>query len=379
MKKMIFTILLCLMVVTASGWPENPLPIEERIEIGTLMDMNDTEIQQIVEEEIENSIVKIDVIVIPIVKIETLELAILKILNVSIEQLTIQMITPDVIETLLVNLESAEIEKLAILIYDLSAQAKNLREEIDTSIGSAKLKKYLKNKNWAMCSNVLQEAGVDKEVVDTLISSIGKIPAPVVMPFFECKMAHTQTYKGEDDENAFIVGTYQEEVRQGDVVIFDVTSYSNLVRSIKFVELNKDKIGAIIVGWDSGGMNNYDNFNISTYPEVMEWYSDFYSVCKGIKSDLPIGVVVSMTITWKEWIDACTFKWDFIALWNITKFTANFKKIKDTYFRNVPVMIVGMNAGQSQKCDGDAYRNYIEELKELGYCGSIYIKTKGGE
>ena len=364
MKKMIFTIVLCFITVMAFSWPENPLSLKERIEIGTLMDMNDTEIQQMIEEEIQK-----DVIVIPVVKVDV----------VKIDTLTIQMLTPDVIETLLVNLESAEIEKLAILIYDLSAQAKNLREEIDTSIGSAKLKKYLKNKNWAMCSNVLQEAGVDKEVVDTLISSIGKIPAPVVMPFFECKMAHTQTYKGEDDENAFIVGTYQEEVRQGDVVIFDVTSYSNLVRSIKFVELNKDKIGAIIVGWDSGGMNNYDNFNISTYPEVMEWYSDFYSVCKGIKSDLPIGVVVSMTITWKEWIDACTFKWDFIALWNITKFTANFKKIKDTYFRNVPVMIVGMNAGQSQKCDGDAYRNYIEELKELGYCGSIYIKTKGGE
>ena len=362
--KMIFTIVLCLMVVTASGWPENPLSLKERIEIGIAMDMNDTEIQQMVEEEIQKDVIVIPVVVIPVVEIPVI---------------TIDMITLETIKTMLVDMNTTQVEALMIKVYDVSAQARNLRESINSNIDSGKLKKYLKNKNWAMCSNVLQEAGVDKEVVDTLISSIGKIPAPVVMPFFECKMAHTQTYKGEDDENAFIVGTYQEEVRQGDVVIFDVTSYSNLVRSIKFVELNKDKIGAIIVGWDSGGMNNYDNFDISTYPEVMEWYSDFYSVCKGIKSDLPIGVVVSMTITWKEWIDACTFKWDFIALWNITKFTANFKKIKDTYFRNVPVMIVGMNAGQSQKCDGDAYRNYIEELKELGYCGSIYIKTKGGE
>jgi len=364
MKKMIFTIVLCFITVMAFSWPENPLSLKERIEIGTLMDMNDTEIQQIVEEEIQKDVVVIPVVVIPVVEIPVI---------------TIDMITLETIKTMLVDMNTTQVEALMIKVYDVSAQARNLRESINSNIDSGKLKKYLKNKNWAMCSNVLQEAGVDKEVVDTLISSIGKIPAPVVMPFFECKMAHTQTYKGEDDENAFIVGTYQEEVRQGDVVIFDVTSYSNLVRSIKFVELNKDKIGAIIVGWDSGGMNNYDNFNISTYPEVMEWYSDFYSVCKGIKSDLPIGVVVSMTITWKEWIDACTFKWDFIALWNITKFTANFKKIKDTYFRNVPVMIVGMNAGQSQKCDGDAYRNYIEELKELGYCGSIYIKTKGGE
>ena len=310
-----------------------------------------------IEEEIQKNVIVIPVIEIPIITIDMIKLEIM-------------------------GMDEAQLEELMIRVYDISSQARNLRAEIDISVGSMRLKEYLKNKNWAMCSNVLQEAGVDKEVVDTLISSIGKIPAPVVMPFFECKMAHTQTYKGEDDENAFIVGTYQEEVRQGDVVIFDVTSYSNLVRSIKFVELNKDKIGAIIVGWDSGGMNNYDNFDISTYPEVMEWYSDFYSVCKGIKSDLPIGVVVSMTITWKDWLNACEFKYDFVALWNITKFTANFEKIKNTYFRNDRVMICGMNATDeplSQRYDSDEYRSYIKELKRLGFCGSIYIKTKGGE
>jgi len=352
--KMIFTIVLCLMVVTASGWPENPLSLKERIEIGTLMDMNDTEIQQIVEEEIQKDVVVIPVVVIPVVEIPVI---------------TIDMITLETIKTMLVDMNTTQVEALVIKVYDVSAQARNLQEEIDTSIGSAKLKKYLKNKNWAMCSNVLQEAGVDKEVVTALLASIGKIPAPVEMLFFEYKM----------DENAFIVETYQEEVQQGDVIIFDVTSYSNLIRSIKFVELNKDKIGAIIIGWDSGGNNNYDNMDIATYPEVMEWYSDFYSFCKGIKSDLPVGVIVSMTITWKEWLDSCTFKWDFIALWNIVKLTANFEKIKNTYFRNEEVMIAGMNAGQSQKCNGVEYRNYIEELKRLGYCGSIYIKTKGGE
>ena len=351
MMKTIFTILLCFMAATVFSMT--------------------------IEEEIQQSVVEI-----PVVKIETLELAILKILNVPIDAITIQMITPDVIEALLVNLESTEIEELAILVYDVSSQARNLREEINISVGNVKFKKYLENKNWAMCQSMLIKSGVDKKVVDTLIASIGKVPKPVDMPFFECKMNKSQTYKGEANENAFIVGTYQEEVRHGDVVIFDVTSRSNLIKGVKFVEKNKDKIGAVIIGWDSAGRNNYDNMDITSYTEVMKWYSDFYSICKGIKPDLPVGVVVSMTITWREWLDACEFKWDFVALWNVTKFTANFEKIKNTYFRDEQVLICGMNATGiplKQRYDSDEYRNYIKELKRLGFCGSIYIKTKGGE
>jgi len=354
--KTIFTILLCFMAVTVF-----PMTIEE---------------------EIQQSVIVIPVIKIPVVKIDTLELAILKILNVPIDAITIQMITPDVIETILVSLDTQEIEELAILVYDVSSQARNLRNSINSQINAVKFKKHLRNKNWAMCSNMLLKSGVPKDVTDTLIASIGKVPAPVDMLFFECKMAYGQRYKGEADENAFKVQTYQEEVRHGDVVIFDVTSRSNLVESVKFIDKNKDKIGAVIIGWGSNHMNNYDNLNITTYPDVMKWYSDFYSICKGIKPDLPVGVVVSMTITWKEWIDACEFKWDFIALWNVTKFTANFDKIKNTYFRNEEVMICGMNATDiplKQRYDSEEYRNYIKELKSLGYCGSIYLKTKGGE
>ena len=336
--KTIFTILLCFITVTVFS-----MPIQERIQKRMLeKTRNDTEIQQMIEEEIQK-----DVVVIPIVKIELIE-----------------------------------IEKLAILIYDIFAQARNLREEIDISVGSVQFKKHLKNKNWAMCSNVLLKSGVDKKVVDVLIASIGKVPPPVEMPFFEGKMAYRQVYKGEADENAFVFGNGQEKVHRGDIVIFDVSSRSNIIKGIKFIEKNKNKIGAVIIGWDSRGMNNYSNLDISTYPKVMKMYYDFYSVCKGIKPDLPIGVVVSMSITWREWLDACEFKFDFVALWNVTKLTANFEKIKNTYFRDEQVLICGMNATDidlTQRYDSDEYRNYIKEIKELGFCGSIWVKTKGGE
>ena len=401
MMKTIFTILLCFMTVTAFTMTakqgiQKRSPIRERIQKRILEEIGsdtviksivkdkiatDTDIQRrkqvIVEEEILS-----DVVEIPVVEIDTLKLAILKILNVPIDAITIQMITPDVIEALLVNLESTEIEELAILVYDVSSQARNLREEINISVGNVKFKKYLENKNWAMCSNLLLKSGVDKKVIDVLIASIGKVPAPVDMPFFEGKMAYGQVYKGEADENAFVVGTYQEKVHQGDVVIFDVSSRSNIIKGIKFVEKNKNKIGAVIIGWDSRGMNNYSNLDISTYPEVMKMYYDFYSICKGIKPDLPVGVVVSMSITWREWLDACEFKFDFVALWNVTKLTANFEKIKNTYFRDEQVLICGMNATDidlTQRYDSDEYRNYIKEIKELGFCGSIWVKTKGGE
>ena len=384
--KTIFTILLCFMTATVFSMT--------------------------IEEEIQQSVVVIPVVEIPVVKIEVIRLEILEIITCSVDNLPLQiisilsyspqdlalaiqrltpvelevftgrLISPDVLKVVIAKLKTEEINKLAILVYNVSYQARNLREVINNQIKADKFKKYLQAGNLSMCSNLLLKSGVDKKVVDVLIASIGKIPKPVDMPFFECKMNKSQTYKGEANENAFIVGTYQEEVRHGDVVIFDVTSRSNLIKGVKFVEKNKDKIGAVIIGWDSAGRNNYDNMDITSYTEVMKWYSDFYSICKGIKPDLPVGVVVSMTITWREWLDACEFKWDFVALWNVTKFTANFEKIKNTYFRDEQVLICGMNATGiplKQRYDSDEYRNYIKELKRLGFCGSIYIKTKGGE
>ena len=352
MMKTIFTILLCFMAATVFS-----MPIQERIQKRMLeKTRNDTEIQQMIEEEIQK-----DVVVIPII--------------------TINIIKLDIIKTILVGMNTTQVEALMIKVYDISAQARNLKKEIDISIGSVQFKKHLKNKNWAMCSNVLLKSGVDKKVVDVLIASIGKVPPPVEMPFFEGKMAYRQVYKGEADENAFVFGNGQEKVHRGDIVIFDVSSRSNIIKGIKFIEKNKNKIGAVIIGWDSRGMNNYSNLDISTYPEVMKMYYDFYSICKGIKPDLPVGVVVSMSITWREWLDACEFKFDFVALWNITKLTANFEKIKNM-FPNDEVMIAGLNATDvplSQRYDSDEYRNYIKEIKRLGFCGSIYIKTKGGE
>jgi len=176
------------------------------------------------------------------------------------------------------------------------------------------------------------------------------------------------------DENAYIVKTYQENVKQNDLVVFDVSKHSNIIKAIEFVGKHRDKLGAVIIGWDSGGMNNFDNKDLTTYPEIMKNYEYFFSTCKAIRPNLPIGVIVCMCPTHKAWLEVCPFQYNFIALWNVTKFTANFEKIKNLYFPSQELLICGMNAGANQEFGGEEYQNYIKKIKQLGYVGSIWIK-----
>ncbi len=319
------------------------------------------EIEKISPEVLVAELTEIDV---PAIKTILVKYPQLKILGLKV-------LTPEEIRIVKEELRLARIEKLAILIYDLSYQAKALRNEIDLAVASKKLKGYLRDKNWFMVSNVLLKAGVTQETVSTLLSNIGKIPPKVQMPFFECVMG----------ENAYVINTYKEEVKTGDVVILDISRWENRVKAVKFIEKNKDKIGAVIVGWENDGMNNFDNLDISTYPELAKTDEEFFTLIKGIKPEIPVGRLVCMTPTWKEYLEASTYSWDFIALWNVYKIGGNFKGIKERFFPNDKVMIAGILASRNPEVEfgGEKYRNYLRRIKQLGYCGSIFIKREGGE
>ena len=340
------------------------VPIKERITLRIVEEIgNDTAIQikikegtetdtsigekkeKIIEEEIQNDVVKI-----PVVKIEVI---------------TIEMIRPEIIRTIIVGLDKIQIEELTIKIYDVSYQARRLRKEINYAIANDNFKKYLQEGNMAMVQNCLQTAGVDSQVIETLITGLGKeVPKLTVQGFGEYVW----------NENAYIVEDYDREVKQNDLVIFDITKQSNLLRAIEFVQKNKDKLDAVIIGWGNDSANNFDELDFSKYPAIMKNHEHFFSTCKAIAPTLPVGLCITYREnTMYQWLLACDFSYNFLAIFNITKMRANFKKIQER-FPNQKLMIGGMNAGENAEYGGTAYKNYIEKLKTLKFLGSIFHK-----
>ena len=305
----------------------------------------------IINEEIQNDVVKIPIAKIPITKIPII---------------TRDMITPKIIRTIIVGLDKTQIKELTIKIYDVSYQARRLRKTIKYAIANDDFKKYLQEGNMAMVQNCLQTAGVDSEVIETLIVGLGKeVPKLTIQGFGEYVW----------DENAYIVKDYGKEVKQNDLAIFDITRWSSVIKALEFVEKNKDKLDAVIIGWDSDNKNNLENKDISTYPGIMENYEHFFSTIKVIAPTLPVGLSIAYREnTMYQYLSACPFKFDFLSVYNLTKMGSNFEKLQKR-FPNQRIMIGGMGAGVSgQEYGGVAYKDYIKKLKKLGFIGSIFFK-----
>jgi len=386
-------------IVFGATLKQKKLPIKNRIETRFAQEideatMSDTTIrekkQKIIREEIEK-----DIIVIPIVKIEVIKLDILKIATLPIELVPMQVISilsyspqelalaiqkltpveievlrgrivsPEVLKMVTAKIKGQEINKLAILVYDVSYQARRLRKEVNYAIANDNFKKYLREGNIEMVTNCLQTAGVDSEVIETLMAGLGReVPKLTIQGFGEYVW----------DENAYIVKDYNREVKQNDLAIFDITKRANLLKALEFVEKNKGKLDAVIIGWDNSGANNYDELDFSKYPEIMKNHEYFFSACKAVAPNLPVGLCITYREnTMYQWLNACNFSYNFLAVFNITKMGANFGKIQKR-FPNQRIMVGGMNAGENAEYGGTAYKNYIEKLKKLGFIGSIFYK-----
>ena len=366
--------------------------------------ITDTAIQKIIEEEIQN-----DIVVIPVVKIDVIKLDILKIMTCSIDSIPMQIISilsyspqelalavqkltsveieilrgrivsPEALKIIMAKIKKQDINKLAILVYDVSYQARKLRKIFKYAVANTNFKKYLRDGNLAMVQNCLQTLEVDSKVINTLIAGLGKeVPALTIEGFREYKLCRSQTYEGKSDETAYRVSDYDMIVKQNDLAIFNVTKWSNVIRAIGFVQKNKDKLSAVIIGWGTERDNNFDEIDTSKYSAIMKNHEYFFSTIKAIAPALPVGICVAYRDnTMRQWLKACPFKYDFLAVFNINKLGANFEKIQKR-FRNHKLMIGGMNAfndmSKKQEYEGTAYKNYIKQLKELGYYCSIWIK-----
>jgi len=320
--------------------------IAQEIDDATMSDTATREKKQkIIEEEIQDDVVKIPIVKIPVI--------------------TIEMIRPEIIRTIIVGLDKIEIEELTIKIYDVSYQARRLRKTINYAIANDNFKKYLQEGNMAMVQNCLQTAGVDSKVIETLIVGLGKeVPKLTIQGFGEYVW----------NENAYIVENYDREVKQNDLVIFDVTKWSNVIKALEFVEKNKDELDAVIIGWDNLGANNFDEIDFSKYPAIMKNHEYFFSTCKAIAPNLPIGLCITLREnTMYQWLAACPFKFDFLAVFNLTSIKFNQKKVLER-FKGHKVMIGGQNAGKNQVYSDEKYKNYIRELKKNGYVGNIWFK-----
>ena len=311
-------------------------PIGERIDARILSEkaITDTAKVKIVEEEIQKDVIVVSVIVVSVIEIP---------------------------------------------ITEVSDSSRKLRKAVQHNIANTNFKKYLREGNTAMAQNCLQALEVDNDVIKTLITGLGKeVPIVKINDFREYKMCRSQTYEGESDENAYVVSDYDMIVKVGDLAIFNITKWSDAIRVVEFMKKNKDKLSAVIIGWGNKGENNFYALDFSKYEGIMKNHEDFFSICKAIKPDLPVGICVAYKDnTMRQWLKACPFNYDFLAVFNINKLGANFEKIQDR-FPNQKLMIGGMNAfddlSLKQEYGGTAYVNYIKELTELGYCGSIWIK-----
>ena len=199
-----------------------------------------------------------------------------------------------------------------------------------------------------------------------------------VTRFLEFKMSKSTKWTGGKDENAYVVKTYKEEVKDGDVIVFDVLGeHADMVSATKFVKKNRDKIAAIIVGWQSGEMSNFSKKRPSTRPEIMESCRRFFGFCKSVAPQIPVGVVVCRSRTWKAWLDACEFEYDFLAIWDVYKLRTNLEMYK-RFFPGEKLFIAGMNAkGLNPEYGGIEYDKYIEKLKQSEeFIGLIWIKSQ---
>jgi len=121
-------------------------------------------------------------------------------------------------------------------------------------------------------------------------------------------------------------------------------------------------------------MNNLENRNVSTYPEIMENYEHFFSTCKAIAPKLPVGLCVTLVeMTMYDWLKACPFSYDMLCVFNLTSIKFNQKKVLER-FKGHKIMISGQNDGKNQVYGDEKYKNYIQTLKENGFCGNIWFK-----
>ncbi len=169
---------------------------------------------------------------------------------------------------------------------------------------------------------------------------------------------------------------YAANVSAGDMVIVNVPyRFQDVIRISKFCAANADNIGAVVIGWDDGSMNNFDNRDVSTYPQIAKNYDMVAGFVWANLPDVPVYYTVCLTPTAGAWMDSFTRQPTGWAVWNVYKVGARVDKIRKIYFPGKRIGILGMNCFKDQAYGTAAHAAYLTKVEDLDYDFSMWIPS----
>ena len=177
---------------------------------------------------------------------------------------------------------------------------------------------------------------------------------------------------------------YKDKFKPQDKIILtiDFGLNSKEIQALSdIISTHKDKITMVINLWGNSKMNNFENRDISTYPEVAEYANRIYYLVKEIDPTIPVYLTVCYTsLTMDAWVNA-GFERDGIALWNILTLRGPLRRIyNDVSKYNENVILSGVMGNNP---DTHGWRNweevkaetlqYQQKVKEAGFGGLILM------
>lgn len=254
----------------------------------------------------------------------------------------------ETVRTLLAKLQSLDLEIVRTFVMDLTAEA-------ETSIFDDNLLKSMLRKNdYAGIETLLSKYNMPTEIKDAVIRGI----MPHIEPFFVDAVFENNAYLFDKNTD--------REVKDGDIVIVNVSDLTDRVEFAKFIARNKGR--RYIVQMGLGAMNNKDN-PVTEWAEIALQFKEFYILAKSYDPGVCVGITVCAAPNWADWEKIFNFRYDVIFLWNIYKQGFSVRAVKKQYGDNI--VIAGMNAmGESRETNSPGA--LINKVRDAGFKGVIW-------
>lgn len=244
---------------------------------------------------------------------------VLQLVTLSIEQ----------VRGVLAGVNVVDLPKLAILIYDVGYESRELNNTFVSIQESEKLKKVLR--------------------------SIPSQQYPIVtFDFLELTNDSTDIY--------FVNCT-----RWVDIKKMQTDIQAKNYKLIAFMSNSKNNTSIVELG---GSVKDYKT-------EGRENFEIPYMAVKEVRPNVPVGFITVMFPEMETWLSSFTIQPDCWLLFNVPVFGANWTKIKTRWFKDRPV-IANLNHHfqyhdyGGQQLGSVEYNETITKLKSLGFSGAIY-------
>lgn len=268
------------------------------------------------------------------IKPETLQLIMTSMTPQELQKLQTFVLSPETLKLVLANTSKQDIPKLAVLVYDLSYQARAMNETFLSIKESEKLKATLR-----------------------LLPS--KQYTKITFSFLKIT---------SDDPTIYYINVNK------------FVDIAEMQREIK----GKD-IKLAVLGVSSDGSSDFNNTALQEIGAALQDLPLYgkeieiaYMAFKEIRPDVPVGFPVAYNeTTMQAWFTSFKIKPDVWLLYNMPTFGANWRKVKTKWFANKPVIANINHHWQyhdygNQQYGGAKYNETIKTLQALGYAGNIY-------